>query len=205
VVLAGPRALEGLLAFGTRWVKNASLFSLVRWPFLGLDQAPASLPLPRLGGWQPPPLLLDSLLAAKLVLVPMACLALFFLARWPDQEDEAALEKAHLALALLLVASPVGNPWYLGWVLPLAALRGSLAWPLVAGGAIGYYAYHFEGGYLFAAAWVPGGSLDVRWLEYLPGYGMLVLELWRCEAGVRASRMAASLSSAASRSSLSTG
>lgn len=208
VVAVGPRALEGLLVFGTRWVKNASLFSLVRWPFLGLDVDPVRLPLPTLGGWTPPPLPLDSLLVAKLVLVPLALGGLVWLARRPEDGDAGAVRRVHLALAILMLTSPVGNPWYLAWVLPFAALEGSLAWPLLAAGSTGYYAYHFQEAYGFACSWIPGGMVDVRWLEYLPGYGVLAAEVaagGRADAGTRASSTATSRSNVVTPSSLSVG
>lgn len=170
---AGGRGLEGAYVFGARWVKNASLFDLVRAPFRGMDAAPGVLRLPEIAGWIPPPLPLDSVLVAKAILVPVALLALAWIHRLPEEEDGQVLRKVYLALTVLLVTSPVGNPWYLGWILPLAAIEGALAFPLLAGTSLVYNAYHLTGSYLTSVA---GVALDLRWLEYTPFYLLLAAE-----------------------------
>lgn len=53
----------------------------------------------------------------------------------PDRESARELPALHLVFAILLVLSPVINPWYLLWVLPFAVGRG-LYWPWVASLAV---------------------------------------------------------------------
>ncbi len=146
----GARIGDGLLVFGTSWVWNASVFELVRS-------------------------LTGSLVAAKIVLVPLGILGLLLLARLPEDSPARVVAKAEAAIALLFVLSPVQNPWYGAWLVPFAALGGSLAWPVLSGGMLAYYGYHAGKTWTVTAPLV-GLRFDLRWLEYLPAYALRLSE-----------------------------
>lgn len=75
------------------------------------------------------------------------------------------LERALLwTLGAGMILTPTLHPWYVLWMLPVAALRGSRAWLLLTGSAfLGYFgldSYHATGtwpqpGWLRAALWLP--------------------------------------------------
>jgi hypothetical protein len=180
-LLGGARIFEGTLVFGARWVRNASLYSLARLPFSSWDTAPRELALPTLGGWTPAPIPLDSVLMAKVLLIPLGVLGLLALAWRRAPTDQEVLAKTFSALTLFWVLSPVGNPWYLGWVLPFAALTGNLAWPLFAATMSGYYASNLGTGYSLPAPIL--GPVDVRWLEYSVFFLFLAWQSRGAESG----------------------
>lgn len=86
-----------------------------------------------------------------------------------------ALPRAYfLAVGTLLLLSPVGNPWYYVWVMPLVCLFPRASW-LCLSGLLGLYYLDFF--FLYR-----GQPEAVRWIvcvEYLPFYVLLVWEAWR--------------------------
>lgn len=173
LAFAGPRGGEGLVVFGARWLRNAGPFELVRAPLTFLDADPWVLHLPAIGDWTPPAIPMDSQMVAKLVLGVGLLGFLVALARRREATPDAVVARATAALGVAVLVSPVVNPWYLGWVLPLAALHGSLGFAVLASASGAYYFYFVGGSYALPSA----AGLDVRWLEYLPAGLILGAEL----------------------------
>lgn len=189
---SGGHLLQGLRAYGQRWRANDGLFALLLWPFQHLwpsSAEPMAVP-PRVAdtvralvgpapGAQPGEVWPDEVAfaAAKLIagaLFGLVCLWCWWRARTLDGVLGPTLT------ALFLV-SPVVHPWYLMWLLPLAALSWSgrrapwsgavLVWGLTA-----WLAYLPRPDYLRMGVWQEAGL--VRWLEYGPvwlalGWGLL--------------------------------
>lgn len=86
-----------------------------------------------------------------------------------DLTEAGTLRKVLTGLGLVFILSPVQNPWYLGWVLPWAILERRISWVVLALTSNVYYAYFTAGTYVVA-------GMDLRWLEYLPFYGLLLME-----------------------------
>ena len=107
LLIGGGSELQGLLTFGREWRFNPLGFRVVE------ALAPAGLARPAAGA---------------LVAVGIALL----LWRWPTRGSAARrLPPLDTALVLLLLLSPVVNPWYGLWALALSLQRGQ-AWPAVA-------------------------------------------------------------------------
>ena len=71
--------------------------------------------------------------------------------------------------------SPAQFPWYVLWILPLAALRPSYGWHVAAALMPIYYsAFHFiaRDAYAIYETWIV-------WLIWIPVWSVLALELWR--------------------------
>ncbi|MBI3893073.1 MAG: DUF2029 domain-containing protein [Candidatus Wallbacteria bacterium] len=154
----GIRAFAGIGTYGMQWVGNASVFALVAWLFS---------PLGRLG--------LSTAMAAKVVLGALGAAGLFAVSRRPEATPAQLADKALVAVGMLFVLSPVQNPWYAGWLLPLAALSGRISWLVLSGTMVTYYAWFSASSYWRV---VPGLGLpvDLRWLEYAPFFALLWLE-----------------------------
>lgn len=176
LALAGPRGGDGLVVFGARWIRNAGPFELVRGPLRFLDADPYVVRLGEL-----PAIPLDSQMVAKLLLGAALAAFLVTLARRRDAAPDAIVGRATAALGIAVLCSPIVNPWYLGWVLPLVALYGSLGFAVLASASGAYYFYFEAGGYALPGA----GGLDVRWIEYLPAGLILGAELRAQGRGAR--------------------
>ncbi len=84
---------------------------------------------------------------------------------WRPRNPVDTLARGWRWLEVLLVLSPVVDPWYLPWGLAITTLRGSLAWPLLAALIpAAYLGYSFE-----------GHSLGLRLVVWLP----FLLLWWR--------------------------
>lgn len=110
-VIGGGSELTGLLTFGREWRFNPLGFRVVE------AMVPAALARPAAGG---------------LVAVGIGLLLWLWLWLWPTRAAATSrLPPLDTALVLLLLLSPVVNPWYGLWVLALSLQRGQ-AWPAVA-------------------------------------------------------------------------
>lgn len=193
---AGSRGLEGLMVFSISWMRNASVYALVQGALTRLDANPVVVPLPRAltahAGHDAVGVALDSFVAAKVLLALVLLAGLTWIARWPDGEGEAMLFKAYAAVALAFLVSPVQNPWYVGWVLPLAVLCGRTSWLALSGTMVAYYAYHTTGTHPRAVPGL-GVQVDMRWIEYLPFFVLLALEALPARRAAVAVAVAAAL------------
>ncbi len=105
---AGPALFDGLGTFARQWRFNSGVFLL-------LKHLAAS--------FSPNPELVARLASAVLIVV-----LLVWLARRDDGSQASFPAYAAAALGGLLVLSPAVMPWYLLWLLPLAALTPSRVW-----------------------------------------------------------------------------
>ncbi len=167
---AAERIAQSAGVFAAQWTGNASLFALLRGALRPLDAAGLSLPF---GGG----LACDSMLVAKAALGVLLLAGVAALFRAREEDAAGVLSKAFGAVGLLFILSPVQNPWYAAWVMPYAALSGSVSWLVLSGTMVTYYAYFSAFDYLRAGPW--GLALDLRWLEDLPFYGLRAVEAGR--------------------------
>jgi hypothetical protein len=135
--IVGGSDATGLATFSTSWRFNPLLFR-------GLDE---TLP----AGWARP-------VAGIVMLLGLAAL----LRNWQRHQPERR-PPLDLALAWLLLWSPVVNPWYWLWLLPIAALLGR-TWLLVCG-TVGTLAY------LNGTVLAHGAPFAVPWI-------VTVVQLW---------------------------
>jgi len=143
---AGEQLWTGLLTYAQHWRFNAGAFALVEWAFPG--------PLR--------PRLVAGLCVVAVVLVTTV-------RRFPA--DRALLWILGAGIAL----SPTVHPWYVLWVLPLAALRLNLAWLYLSGSAfLGYWGLD---AFQRSGEWPE--PLPVRLLVWAPFFGLLVWQFLR--------------------------
>lgn len=137
LVFGGGSEADALAAFAAQWRFNPLIYRAIE----ALLPAAAARP------------------AAGLVVVATVALLAW---RWGSGAGRA-LPPVDLALAALLLASPVVNPWYWLWALPLAVQRGS-AW-VTAAGAVAMVSYA-NGTVLAEAGWWQGEPepFAVPWL-----------------------------------------
>ncbi len=186
----GQQAATGLVTFGHHWEFNSSLTVLLEH---GFEKAgfpaygePKAKILFQLAGWT---FRLDAFLLAKATACGIAAIVCIGIALylngfrlhanqkkvWHDLRDGWAFDPhRHLAAALfivgvLLLCSPVCNPWYVGWLVPLLVFVPRAPWLLLTGTTFLYYLYFVNNGYL------PG----IRWFEYGPVYLWLLIEAIR--------------------------
>ena len=143
---AGDQLWSGLTTYARHWRFNAGAFALVEWAFPGPVR-------PRI-------------IAAVVVLLVVLMTTLRSFA-----PDRALLWILGTGIAL----SPTVHPWYLLWILPLAALRLNWAWLYLSGSVfLGYWSLDtFER----AGEWPE--PLAVRLLVWTPFFGLLVWQLYR--------------------------
>jgi hypothetical protein len=100
--------------------------------------------------------------------------AILAVVRWGELSDDIQFVWANsIVLGLLFVLSPVGNPWYFLWLVPVLCIFPLRSWLLLSGLLGLYYLsfYFIYRGKVETFEWVV-------WLEYLPFYGMLLWEWW---------------------------
>lgn len=178
VVWSGGRVFEGHVAFATEWAINGSLYPLSHW-LAGLSVGgetqwtvgEAAFPA-------------AALLARGVCAVVGAAIVLAT-ALWPEREasPKSLLGRWLAVTAALFLLAPTGNPWYATWLLPLMCvfpLRGLVL--LTALLPLHYLHFFFE----YQESWytpdeAKGAFTKVQWVEYLPVYLLLVLDLvaWR--------------------------
>jgi alpha-1,6-mannosyltransferase len=139
--IASGTEIPGLLAFGQRWVFNPLIYRLIE-PFFSPQQA--------------------RFIAAIL----FVCIYLGVVLTWIDQLKRSGVTLVTPTVCLLPVVvilitlSPVNNPWYWLWIMPLAAAASShLVW-LLAGTSLLSYA-HMANTQFTVPMWATGVQLVV--------------------------------------------
>lgn len=158
----GLDVFRGLALFARQWQFNSSIFWAL-WMLTGKSKA--VLYQGEVAGWT---LRFNVFHLLKLVTSTVFVAWLGWLVlRWPDREDRHVLERILLALAGLLLLSPITDPWYLPWLLPYACVLPSQSVSYLTSSIFCYYLYflRFE---------------DVWWhraVEYLPFYALFAQEI----------------------------
>ena len=171
--LTGPAVGSGLLDYAERWEHNAFAFAGVQWVMERIDTASYLKPAigalqDRLGDSLPWDLLYKHVWprdVAKLAIALVIAAWAFYTA---TRRDLDPVQETLLVLGAVILLSPTVHPWYLLWILPLAAAR--LSW-----------------GWLLWCLTVPlaycGGGADVPWLvrcvEYVPPLSVMIVSAVR--------------------------
>ena len=169
----GEDGLRGWSAFLQRWEANSSLVALLEWGFvkLGVPGWGEGVILARFSGAA---FHLDAFLIAKVFAgcVWLIGWALICRRAWrrPAFDLQETIHDAFLIIALLLVCSPVCNPWYLAWVVPFLCFHPRASWMYLTAACFVYYTF-----FIHAPSQQP---TLVRALEYCPFYALLIWE-WK--------------------------
>lgn len=189
---SGGHLLAGLRAYGQRWRANDGLFAALMWPFEQVwppGREPVELPawgaeavralVGPAPGALPGQVWPDEVAfaAAKLVaggLFGLVCLWSWWRLRGLDRALGAMLTG-------LFLVSPVVHPWYLLWLLPLAAmcLESKAIWPraVIAWSLTAWIAYLPRAEYLRSGDWLDSPAW--RAVEYAPVWALLAWGAWR--------------------------
>lgn len=128
---AGSRGASGLAVFANRWESNGSLVVFLEW-ILTLVGVPAWGEGKNLLIWQGVRYDLDAFLCAKILSFVVFIIVWPMLAiktiRQKTISDERRLARSFSVIAVLLVCSPVCNPWYIAWVTPFLCFFPRTAW-----------------------------------------------------------------------------
>ncbi len=116
--------------------------------------------------------LTDSLNASKVIVaILFAGLALYCAARIADP-----VRSAYILLGAYLVLTPTVQPWYLVWVVPFLCLYPNPAWILLSG--LVSLSYYVVIGFVLTESWCE--EPWVRYVQYVPFYGLLIAHsMWR--------------------------
>ncbi len=168
MTLGADEPFAGLKEFYDSWESNASIFALVRSRFEhGLLASGISADDAYAGACQ----------NARDVL---AFVYLIFLLLWwrHVRDEHAALRCSTWVLLVMFLITPVGNPWYLLWLLPfMAVLRNPMVLLLMVMTSLYYLSFHILNQEL-----PPETKTYLRLVEYVPFYLGLcgyLLYLWR--------------------------
>jgi hypothetical protein len=153
--LTGPPVGAGLFAYAERWEHNAFLFAGVRETLVAVDSGE------RLKGWIPWERVQRHVWPPELARIVVGVLLVAWIVALQRRRKLDAVQEALLTLGGALLLAPTLHPWYVLWVLPLAA--ATLSW-----------------GWLWLAAAVPlaylgdGGDVPLwaRLIEYVPLYAL---------------------------------
>ena len=161
----GLRMFEGLKAFTLYWQSNDSIFAILVFIFntvLDGNEMILSNPLP-------------IFLSKVTVAIVLTGVLLWFLCKGASLIERPVefVRGFFWIMALVFLLSPVQNPWYLCWVVPFLCIFPGRSW-IVLTGLVGFYYLDFYFDYQELQAF----SLWIPWVEYLPFYFLLTLELW---------------------------
>ena len=149
------RLWSGFQVYLAKWRFNDGLFSVV----YGLLKQPEL-------AWDDWALLATKKIFAVLLLAVIGWTAV----KWTDP-----WRGAFAALGTYLVLSPTLHPWYLLWTVPFLVLFPRLSWGVLS--ALVFLAYEVLIEYSKQGIWQE--ATWVKWVEFLPFYGLLALEMAR--------------------------
>ena len=168
----GLQMFDGLKAFTLYWQSNDSIFAILVFIFesvLGGNEMILSNPLP-------------IFLSKVSVVITLTGVLLWLLYRRVSLIEQPVefVRGFFWIMALVFLLSPVQNPWYLCWVVPFLCIFPGRAW-IVLTGLVGFYYLDFYFDYQELQEF----SLWIPWVEYLPFYVLLALELWKSRKKIR--------------------
>lgn len=169
---AGEHTFHGTASFAQRWESNSSLVVWLEWLLMKLG-APAWGE----GGvwfeWSGIEFFGDAFLLAKVILFIGL---LVFIGWWGwrclrsrDISDEERLRYTFLTVSLMILFSPVANPWYIAWCVPFLCFFPRLSWLYLSCICFVYYTFFITHPRSYPE-WA-------RPLEYVPFYLMFLMEL----------------------------
>jgi len=150
---------EGLNTYNQEWAYNGSIFVVI---FYVLEALHAPW-----GG--------DTLIPAKIVAGTMYLGVLVYLFLKKEKNDLEMLHRMFLAIAILFIMNPVGDPWYFCWSIPFLCFFPYRSWLLLSMTLIFSY-INFQTQYPIVQArflQVP----VVSWIIYTPFFFYLVYEI----------------------------
>lgn len=158
---AGENLVRSAREYAERWRFNDSAFTVL---VAGADAAGIS---PLAKRWADAAGV-DSLYAqphmlARGAAMLFAVVAMALILRAQRRPGIPLEEAIYLFTGVVLVLQPTLHPWYLIWILPWMAVRPSPAWIALSG--------------LIAFSYVDAPW--VRWVEFVPFYGLLAFGAWR--------------------------
>jgi hypothetical protein len=104
--------------------------------------------------------------------------------RSPHGGPSPALHACYVTLGTLLLASPVTDPWYLGWIVPFLCFFPNPAWLFLTFSVQVYYLYFWNHWAYVTFSDIPALGIASGWeiarpLEYIPFYCLLAVVWWR--------------------------
>ena len=179
--LTGPPLGPGLYDYAGRWERNAFAYAGVQWIMERLDTGsllkPAVASLQdRLGAGFPWEFLYAHVWPRDMARLAVALAVAAWTFYTVMRRGLDPIHESMLLLGAVILLSPTVHPWYLLWILPLAAARLSWGWLLLC--------------FTVSLAYC-GGEGDVPWavkcLEYLPPLCVMAVH------GIRSGRASASI------------
>ena len=170
--LTGPALGSGLLDYAERWERNAFAFAGVQWVMERLDTASYLKPAigalqDRLGDSLPWDFLYKHVWPRDVAKLAIALVLAAWVLYTATRRDLDPLQESLLLLGAVILLAPTVHPWYLLWILPLAAARLSWGWLLLC----------------FTVSLAYCGGEDVPWLircvEYVPPLSVMVVSTVR--------------------------
>jgi len=148
---------EGLGTYNQEWAYNGSVFPLV---YITLDAL-----VPRLT---------ESYLPTKIITGLMYVAFLGFLYKGRTDDQLAVMHKCFLAIAVLFIASPVGDPWYFCWSIPFLCFFRYRSWLILSGLLmLSYLNFHSDLG-LTSMRFLNIPAMN--WIIYVPFFLFLLIE-----------------------------
>jgi alpha-1,6-mannosyltransferase len=162
----GFQMFDGLKAFTLYWQSNDSIFAILVYIFKTVTGELANETILS----NPLPIFLSKITVA-LMLIGVVFRLLYKETSLLKQPVEF-VRGLFWIMALVFLLSPVQNPWYLCWVVPFLCVFPTRSW-ITLTGLVGLYYLDFYFDYQEMQAF----SLWIPWVEYLPFYLLLALEL----------------------------
>ncbi len=160
--LGGIDTSSGFVAFANHWTTNSALFPAMERMAAGI------------AGAEP-----DNVMPGRVLRLASAAMVLglaVWLSRGPAKTANDTIGRAFIVTSVLVLASPAQFPWYVLWVLPLAALVRGTGWHVAAAlMPIYYIAFHF-----IVIDQPQIYSSFIVWLLWIPIWIALVVDGWRC-------------------------
>ncbi len=175
----GEHGLRGWSAFFQRWEANSSLVAFSEW-LLVLLGVPAWGQGVVIGQFSGSSYHIDAFLISKVFCASLWAIMVVYLssAVWSNSINsiQPVVKRSFILYGMLLICSPVCNPWYIGWVVPFLCFYPRLSWMYLTIVCFLYYSF-----------FIPTPSQQpvwVRTLEYCPFYALLI---WEWNQGLWAS------------------
>ncbi len=169
---SAPHGLSGMAVFSNMWESNSSLiaFSENIYESIGLPSWGEGPILFTLSGTD---FSFDAFFAAKitgfLIFILVFIYLLITLSRTKEGVDEMRLRCTFVCIAVILLCSPVCNPWYIAWIIPFLCFFPRISWFYLSISCFIYYTF-----------FIPNPKGYPPWsraLEYIPFYVLWCWEL----------------------------